>query len=247
NLYTGFLAAAVKLLADNGELVAITPRSFCNGPYFRPFREFFLREMALDRLHGFDSRQEAFRDDESLQETVIFHAVKTKKKPARIVITSSEGAEDEMILSREIPYDEVIRPDDPEKFIRIVPDTVGQAVGHRMRHFKTTLEELHINVSTGRVVDFRARPHLRQQPEKNAAPLIYPTNFEGSSIVWPKETRKPQALTIDKETEALFVKNDFYVLVKRFSSKEEKRRIVAAVCDPERIPCDVVGFENHLN
>ena len=34
NIYTGFLAAATSLLRDGGELVAITPRSFCNGPYF---------------------------------------------------------------------------------------------------------------------------------------------------------------------------------------------------------------------
>ena len=34
NLYTGFLAVAVRLLAPSGELVAITPRSFCNGIHF---------------------------------------------------------------------------------------------------------------------------------------------------------------------------------------------------------------------
>ncbi len=38
-----------------------------------------------------------------------------------------------------------------------------------------------------------------------------------------------------------------YVLVKRFSSKEEARRVVATVCDPEAVPGDKVGFENHLN
>jgi adenine-specific DNA-methyltransferase len=247
NLYTGFLAAAIKLLAPNGELVAITPRSFCNGPYFRPFREFLLSEMALQRIHLFNSRQEAFREDEILQETIIFHAVKTKKRPKQIIITSSESAEDEMILSREIPYNEVVRSDDPEMFIRIVPDTVGHAVNHRMYRFQASLEDLGLNVSTGKVVDFRAQPYLRRQPEKKTAPLIYPTNFEHSSINWPKETRKPQALVITEETAPLFVKNDFYVLVKRFSSKEEKKRVVAAVYDPERIACDVVGFENHLN
>ncbi|MGH9751294.1 MAG: BsuBI/PstI family type II restriction endonuclease [Blastocatellia bacterium] len=247
NLYTGFLAAAVKLLAQDGELVAITPRSFCNGPYFRPFREFFLSEMALQQIHLFDSREKAFRDDEILQETIIFHAVKTKKKPNQITITSSESAEDEMILSRELPYDEVVRPDDPEMFIRIVPDTVGQAVSHRMDHFQTSLEDLGISVSTGRVVDFRAKSHLRQKPGKNTAPLIYPVNLEASSITWPKETKKPQAIEITEETRSLFVRNDFYVLVKRFSSKEERKRIVAAVYDPKRVPCEVVGFENHLN
>jgi adenine-specific DNA-methyltransferase len=35
--------------------------------------------------------------------------------------------------------------------------------------------------------------------------------------------------------------------VKRFSSKEERRRIVAAVLSPATIPGDVIAFENHLN
>lgn len=34
NLYAAFLALAVRLLAPGGQMVAITPRSFCNGPYF---------------------------------------------------------------------------------------------------------------------------------------------------------------------------------------------------------------------
>src|SRR6266404_3328549 len=32
NLYTGFLALANNLLCEDGKLVAICPRSFCNGP-----------------------------------------------------------------------------------------------------------------------------------------------------------------------------------------------------------------------
>jgi len=34
---------------------------------------------------------------------------------------------------------------------------------------------------------------------------------------------------------------------KRFSAKEERRRIVAALFDPRRVPSALVGFENHLN
>ncbi len=45
----------------------------------------------------------------------------------------------------------------------------------------------------------------------------------------------------------LLVKSGPYVLVKRFSSKEERRRIVACIYDPRRIPAEKVGFENHLN
>jgi adenine-specific DNA-methyltransferase len=38
-----------------------------------------------------------------------------------------------------------------------------------------------------------------------------------------------------------------YVLVKRFSAKEEKRRLCAAVCHPDCLPPSDLGFENHLN
>jgi hypothetical protein len=33
----------------------------------------------------------------------------------------------------------------------------------------------------------------------------------------------------------------------RFSSKEEDRRVVAAVYDPKRIDAEQAGFENHTN
>jgi adenine-specific DNA-methyltransferase len=45
----------------------------------------------------------------------------------------------------------------------------------------------------------------------------------------------------------LLVPKGTYVRVKRFSSKEEKRRVVAAVYDPKRIASEEVGFENHIN
>jgi len=60
NLYAGFVALVTRLLDKDGEIVAITPRSFCNGPYFKPFREDLLRMMSLRRLHVFESRSAAF-------------------------------------------------------------------------------------------------------------------------------------------------------------------------------------------
>jgi adenine-specific DNA-methyltransferase len=60
NLYTGFLALCMRLLAANGEMIAITPRSFCSESYFKPFRETLLHTMTLRRLHLFESREHAF-------------------------------------------------------------------------------------------------------------------------------------------------------------------------------------------
>jgi adenine-specific DNA-methyltransferase len=56
NLYAAFLALAAAALRPNGQMVAITPRSFCNGPYFGAFRSYLLDHVTLDRIHVFESR-----------------------------------------------------------------------------------------------------------------------------------------------------------------------------------------------
>lgn len=248
NLYTGFLALAAHLLVPGGELVAITPRSFCNGPYFRPFREFFLRTMALRQVHIFDSRHQAFHDNGVLQENIIVSAIKSTIHPDSVIVTSSADANDEMPTIRELPYHQVVHPHDPQRFIHLVPDELSAQVATRVQAFPATLADFGLSVSTGRVVDFRAAPFLREQPSHNTAPLIYPTHMTTGSVIWPKPvSKKPNALVYCDDTKDLFVPNEYYILVKRFSSKEERRRIVAAVYNPTNVFSSVVSFENHLN
>jgi adenine-specific DNA-methyltransferase len=246
NLYTGFLALAVRLLDEGGELVAITPRSFCNGPYFQPFREMFLDAMSIKHVHVYESRSEAFGDDEVLQENVIFHAVKGAPRD-RVTITAGAGPSDDWISVRTIAYDELVRPDDPERFIHVVPDEVGRVVSEQMRSLDASLHDLGTSVSTGRVVDFRAREHLRMEPAPGTVPLIYPTHFADGRVDWPKEGKKPNAILENGATDELLLPAGAYVLVKRFSAKEERRRVVAAVYDPRRVKAERVAFENHLN
>jgi adenine-specific DNA-methyltransferase len=247
NLYTGFIAATAQLLQSEGELVAISPRSFCNGPYFKDFRRMFLEMMALRQIHLFESRQEAFSDDEVLQETVIIHAIKQKQKFDSVLINTSSGADDDFVMSNSLPYTEIVQPNDAEQFIHIIPDTLSQQVVRQMANFTCTLKDLGLTVSTGRVVDFRAKEYLRLTPEEKTVPLIYPVNFCSGYVKHPKATRKHQALVHTEQTASLLVPNEHYVLTKRFSSKEEKKRVVAVVHDADRINCSWIGFENHLN
>jgi adenine-specific DNA-methyltransferase len=246
NLYTAFLALVVQLLDGGGELVAITPRSFCNGPYFRPFRELLLTHMSIERIHVYESRDVAFGDDDVLQENVILHAA---KRPSRgtVTISSSEDPSDELVTCREVPDTDVVRPDDRERFIHVVTDELGQFVSDRMRSLGGSLAELGVAVSTGRVVDFRAQEHLRAEPSARCAPLIYPAHFTNGFVEWPKKGKKPNAIAENASTRDLLVPAGTYVLVKRFSSKEEPRRVVAALFDPKRVNTERVGFENHLN
>ncbi|BAY22584.1 type II site-specific deoxyribonuclease [Calothrix sp. NIES-2100] len=247
NLYPGFMAATAQLLQPGGEFVAISPRSFCNGPYFQDFRKMFLEMMALEQIHLFESREEAFREDEVLQETIIIHAIKQKQKFDRVLITTSANADDDFVMSNSLAYAEIVHPNDKQQFIHIIPDTLSQQVIQQMANFTCTLQDLGLTVSTGRVVDFRAKEYLRLLPEKNTVPLIYPLNLSAGYVEYPKLTKKHQALVYAEPTFSLLVPNENYVLTKRFSTKEEKKRVVAVVYDADRVNCDWVGFENHLN
>ncbi len=248
NLYTGFLALTEQLLAPGGEIVAITPRSFCNGLYFEPFRRFFLQAMRFRRVHVFDARDRAFADDEVLQENVVFRAEKTTDAGDGVVVSASHAPDDPNVRTRTIKHEDLVQPGDPHAFIHIVPDGEGDPIRHRMRSLDASLADLGLTVSTGRVVDFRAKDLLRAHPGRNTVPLIYPCTLQGGFVEWPDgQTRKPNALVLGPRADDLLVPAGHYVLVKRFSAKEEPRRVVAAVYDPVRVPADRVAFENHLN
>ncbi len=248
NLYTAFLALAAHLLVPGGEMVAITPRSFCNGPYFEPFRHLFLRLMRFRQIHVFESREEAFSEDGVLQENVVFHATRTIANPPNVIISSNRGPGDPDLRVRRVGHDDLVAPNDRHAFIHIVTDHAGDPIRHRVAALEATLADLGLMASTGRVVDFRSREHLRTEPERGTVPLIYPCHLRDGFVSWPNgKNRKPNAIFRGPETEDLLVPSSHYVLVKRFSAKEERRRVTAAVYDPTRVPADVVAFENHLN
>ena len=90
NLYTAFVGLALALMAEGGELVAIVPRSFCNGPYYKPFREWILAKASVEHIHLFHSRTSAFNDDDVLQENVIIKLVRGKKQGQITITTASE-------------------------------------------------------------------------------------------------------------------------------------------------------------
>jgi adenine-specific DNA-methyltransferase len=250
NLYTGFLWMAARLLEANGEMVAITPRSFCNGPYFLPFREQFFELMRLERLHVFDKRDALFAGDEVLQENLIMHARRGAKGHESVMLSSSDGLPSGNGRARTVPYARVLDPSDAGKVVHLALEDSDDDVRGAVMGLPARLSDLGVEVSTGRVVDFRARSFLRKDPGVDTVPLIYPVHFNGGCVHWPSPgSRKANALLCVPETEDLRVPNGVYVLVKRFTSKEERRRVVATVFRPEGKLAGYasVGFENHLN
>lgn len=246
NLYTGFLALAAAQLDTGGALAAIIPRSFANGPYAASFRRFFFDRIGIEQLHLFDSRAHVFADADVLQENVIVGAL-AGEWPATVRLSSSHGLGDSPRI-REVPAEEILRPDDPQLFLRIPANEQDAEVAARMVRLPSSLEDLELAVSTGKVVEFRARKHLRSQWEPGAVPLIRPNHLKDSKIRWPAPNGgKPNAITVSPESEKLLLPSGAYVLVKRLTAKEESRRVRAAVCHPSVVSGSQIAFENHLN
>lgn len=247
NLYPAFLALAAAVLEPGGQLSAITPRSFANGTYFKPFRNYFLALMTLDRLHVYERRGEVFADADVLQENIVFRATRGGRRET-VLLSLSRGRGRGALELREVPYADVVRPGDPEAFVRIPVEGADARVAAQIAALPATLADLGVQVSTGRVVDFRAKEHLRMNPDEQTVPLIYPGHVRGFGLIWPEGApKKPKALVRGQATEALLLPNETYVLVKRFTSKEERRRVVAALSSPDQLPGERVAFENHLN
>jgi adenine-specific DNA-methyltransferase len=247
NLYAAFVALAVKALDQGGELVAITPRSFCNGTYFRPFRELILTHSALKRIHIFESRTHAFKADDVLQETVIFHVIKQAAQGS-VILSTSENATFAGLSEREIPFADIVLPDDKEKIFHLATQEKNAQTAEAMGRYRFTLEQIGLGVSTGPVVDFRLREHLRAEPTPECGPMVYSHHFESGFIAHPKlNAKKPNWIDINDETRKWLMPGGFYVVVRRLSSKEERRRIIPAVFDPIKVPDPLIGFDNKTN
>ena len=247
NLYSAFVALGVALAAPGGQIVAIIPRSFCNGPYYRPFRDFILERTAIRHMHLFESRNKAFKDDDVLQENIIIRLERGGRQGPVTVSTSTDDTFSDLAI-HEYPFDRIVLPDDQGRFIHVPTSPEKNAI-ELSPAIRYTLADLGIKVSTGPIVDFRMKEHLRDMPEAGSVPLLYPGHFIGSGSAWPiAGMKKPNAILRNVDTEKWLYPNGFYCVVRRFSAKEEKRRIMASVVDPgvfDNAP--VLGFENHLN
>lgn len=256
NLYSGFIALSIKNLQAGGELVAIVPRSFCNGAYYRDFRELLLRESAIEKIHIFDSRSSAFSGDEVLQENIIIHIVKGGIQ-GQVTITSSPFAdfhideETKTITAKDktirmVDFNSIVNPNDEQQFIHIAANARDQRIIERLTIFNSSLNDLNLQVSTGPVVGFRLKSELLKEYAEGAAPLLYPVHLN-KTVQWPSGSKKENAIAISDKTEKwLWTNKGNLILVNRFSSKDQRRRISAAFYDGS-LPGDLIGIDNKLN
>ena len=254
NIYALFMAVGAALLGEQGQFVFITPRSFASGPYFQRFRTVFFDMIRPIGIHVFKSRRDAFSRDEVLQENVVFSGVRQDRwhhagSNLPVEISSSQGVRDLRGASaRRVPMATVLDSTSVDKVLRLPICEEDEDILALVDSWPSRLCDLGLNISTGRVVPFRATELVGDQGEvpKTHAPLLWMNHVRAMHVAWPLNRHKPEYIR-RTGAEALLVSNRNYVLLRRFSAKEQSRRLTAAPYIAADFAIPEVGFENHVN
>jgi adenine-specific DNA-methyltransferase len=107
-------------------------------------------------------------------------------------------------------------------------------------------------VSTGPVVPFRAKSWLFEldgQADPHMAPFLWMQSVRRMEVSWPWNGLKKPQLISQQEAEGRprLIPDQNLVLMRRFSAKEEHRRITAAPLLRGQLGASRIGLENHLN
>lgn len=243
NMYFLFASMGLFNLDQNGEMVFIIPRSWTSGAYFQRFRDYLFDTGTLKQIHLFVSRDKVFEKESVLQETIIIKVDKSKK-PCPIKITCSNSNSDfNNITTIEVPYSTIIVG--PEKYVYLVTTDDELKVLERLSKWKHTLPSIGLKMKTGLTVDFRSWDYLKNEAEEGTVPLLYAQHIKNGRVVFPVQ-REYEYITTEKS--GLIQKNKNYLFVKRFTAKEEKRRLQCGIYLSADLPdYEQISTQNKIN
>lgn len=253
NIYSIFMGIASKLLNENGELIFITPRSFASGNYFKAFRELFFNTVQIDKIHLFNSRKDTFNRDSVLQETVIVKAIKSDINPNKqVTVSSSVGIKD--IYEPTIKYfssSELIDLNSKEKILHLPTNDKEESILDLVTSWENNLINYDIHISTGPVVSFRSWDFIQNNYENEnvfLAPLFWLHNVNKMSLEWPVTSKnRGQFIKIGPGSKSILIPNKNYILLRRFSTKDDKSRLIAAPYFCNYAKSNFIGVENKVN
>ena len=245
NLYFLFASMSLFNLKDDAEMVYIIPRSWTSGLYFLYFRKYLLTCGKLMHIHLFVSRDKVFKEEQVLQETMIIKVKKTNKAPDSVLITSSQSNNDfNDITNLMVPYSSVVAGKDLYVFLPTSQQEMD--VIRKIHLYDKTLPEVGLRMRTGIVVDFRQWDELRKEPGEHIVPLFYSQHIRDGRV-YHNPSGKDYDWIVDKKP-GLIQKNKNYVFCKRFTAKEEHRRLQCGIYLAKDFPeYTQIGTQNKIN
>lgn len=248
NIYASFMAVAAASLEFNGQMIAIVPRSFKNGLYFKGFRHFINANLSLDKIHIFNTRNSVFRSSSVLQEIIICCYTKCSQSDYIKIYTSQDSNDLRDRNCNEYPATLIIDRSNDQQIIRIPENRADAEILGIVEAWPSSLNEMGYFISTGPVVEHRTRDYITTSNDtSNSVPLLRMHNVHDFKVLWSGHHRKDGRFKLSGSYEKHVILNRTYLLLKRFSSKEEKSRLKAAIYDPNEVNSKFIAIENHLN
>ena len=249
NIYSIFMGISALLLAEQGQMIYITPRSFTSGRYFRLFRNFLFKHIQIDFVHLFNTRKDTFSKDNVLQETIIMKCSPKKEADYNVVLSYSEGLSDLATPAiKEVQRKEIIDLTSKELILHLPVSLEDEKIIRLFKSWDGNLNKYHIQISTGPVVAFRSKEQLCETSGEGTAALYWLHNVVKMLADHPVvKEGKPQFIHINEMSVSTLLPNKNYVLLRRFSSKDDNSRLIAAPYFGNMTSCAHVGIENKLN
>lgn len=248
NIYSLFMALSARSLRPAGEMIYIVPRSFASGVYFKPFRQDFFSRIQPLSIHLFGSRRQAFKRDAVLQENVILHGIRHDNwsHEAELRLSHSDGVTDLEHPERwNARFADLVDRNAPGLVLRLPASGADQTLMHTIDTLPETLQSLGLAISTGPVVGFRSRDEIRDDSSPEAVPLLWLHHVTPGRLRHPVPGRTGQYVATTKQKLLVPIQN--CVVLRRFSAKDEPRRLTAAPLLERDFPDPWIGIENHLN
>ena len=123
-----------------------------------------------------------------------------------------------------MPYSLVVSGKD--YYVYLVTDEEEVSVLKRLHQFNRTLPDIGVKMKTGLMVDFRSRDMLRDKEEDGAIPLFYSQHIKQGKVQFPIQKEHEYVVT---DQCGLMQDNKNYLFVKRFTAKEESRRLQCGI------------------
>ena len=242
NLYQLFFALGMKLVKQGGCLHFVTPTGYLGGKYFKRLRGLIEKESQPVFFQFFEDRSSIFKGVQ--QEIVISSFKKTKKKNLPECILLRESKDKSNLTSK-------FKSKSPlfENGLWILPKSVWEKkVSKLFLQSNSNLETLGFSVKTGHLVPHRSRDIISfTKKSSSSVPILWPESISDGTVRF-EIAHKNGKQKWYKHRLGVGVINEPCVVVKRTSSKEQKRRVQAGYVSKKIIE-ENKGFiaENHVN
>ncbi|WP_139657618.1 HsdM family class I SAM-dependent methyltransferase [Pseudomonas shirazica] len=240
NLYGLFVDLSLRIVESNGLIALITPTSFLGGQYFKKLRRLLTDNVSPCHFEFVKDRHGVFED---VQQETIITIYKDSEHHRTLEITEllPEGLNtfrvgavgQGLIKSGDAPW---VLPRDPADVAFL-----AQVLKNSNRFI-----DMGLHISTGPLVWNQHKKMLNHN--KNGLPLIWASHVTNSGFAYSSDAESHGDYVARIPNKHHLITSRECILVKRTTSKEQSRRILAAVLpDQFIIEAGGVYIENHLN